>query len=400
MNLPVVYLRGTTWWVRLTLHALERRASTGTAFEDLAKSRVALFYECAKYDRHLPLLIGIMEGRISLAEFCTAYHTESIEALRRRASDVCLASHVDRWLRDLRGSSDIQPDTVNEYEWMVRTLMPEGANFFRSEVTPKAIGNWLNGLRHKRTGEPLSTTTRRHYFDALRAFHRWLITEGLASRDLLEGCVVPKLGKARDRVLEYPQMMAALEAVTPGPARVALWGIAGSGMEQQAVQRATGRDVILGQPVLGRTLNGVWAHGSKNGYRSRLVFFREWAWREVQPAVQTTLPTGKLFDCGETIVRREWKAAQLAAKVADESTLLTVHDLRHCYCMMVLLGADAEPRMDLQWCADQLGHGDTTMVQRIYAKFRLRDRLRAVEMLEAQQRYDQAPPAPQLQVMR
>ena len=79
---------------------------------------------------------------------------------------------------------------------------------------------------------------------------------------------------------------------------------------------------------------------------------------------------------------------------------MNVHDLRHCYCMMVMLGADGEPRMDLQWCADQLGHGDTTMVQRIYAKFRLRDRMRAVEMLEQQQQFTQAPQVPQLQVVR
>lgn len=400
MNLPTVYLRGSTWWVRLSYDGESRRITTGTDREDLAVDRVRLFYECAKRDRHLTLLSAIAGGRLGLAEFAVAYHTDTIEQLKQRAADVDLEPLVDRWLRELRHGREVQRDTIQEYESKVRSLMAVGQPCYRSAVTPKLIQAWLFSLTHPRTGEPVSTTTRRHYFDALRAFAVYLRREGLVARDWLEDVPVPKLAQPRARVLEFPQVMAALDAVAPGAPRTALWAIAGSGMEQQAVQRVTGRDVILGQPVLGETLNGMYAHGTKNGYRSRLVFLRSWAWAEVERAARMAAPTGRVFQCGEDWIRKEWRAAQLAAKVADEETLLSVHDLRHCYCMMVVLGADGEGRRDLQWCADQLGHGDTTMVQRIYAKFRLADRLRAVEALELQQRAASRPAfTPHLQVM-
>lgn len=399
---PKVYQRGGVQWVRLSYDGIDRRVSCGTEREDLANDRVRIFYESAKRDRHITLLQAIVAGRLSLHDFAVAYYTDTLEQLKKRANDVNLEPAVHRWLRELRVAGERHPDTIKEYDHQVHSLIAPGVPFYASELNPKRIKEWLLSLRHMRTGLPVSTTTRRHYYDALRAFVRWARVEGLVQRDALEEVETPKLNKARDRILEYPALVAALEAVPPGPVRAALWLAAGSGMEQQAMQRVHGRDVILGQPVLGRTLNGVWAHGSKNGYRSRLAFVREWAWKEVARVTVDALPTARLIDAGERWILREWRKAQIAAKVADERTVLTVHDLRHCYTVMCVLGTDGEPRMDLQWCADQLGHADTVMVSRVYAKYRLRDRLRAVEALEAQQ----AAPAPTfntqhgLQVMR
>jgi integrase len=392
MALPKVYQRGALWWVRLVYEGTERRCSTGSKQEEQAQNRVRLFYDCAKRDRFIPLLQAVAAGRIELHEFTTALQTDTVEALRRRASDVDLEPHVKRWLRELRTAGDLRPDTVDEYEHMVRSLIPPGVPFYASSITPKSIKDWLLSLRHQRTGAPVSTTTRRHYYDALRNFVRWARVEQLVPRDVLADIEVPKLAPPRRRLLEYDALRAALEAVPTGPCRAALFYMAGSGAEQQAAERATGRDVIRGQLVNGRALNAVWAHGSKNGFRSRLTFVREWAWAEVAEYAGNALPTARIFDAGAQWIRRQWKAAQLAAKVADQDSLLTVHDLRKCYCVMVTLGSDGEPRQDLQWCADQLGHGDTLMVSRIYGAFRLRDRLRAVEALDAQRIEQDAAP--------
>lgn len=402
-TVPIAYLRGNLWWVRLVYEGESRRCSTGSENEAGAKDRVRVFMDCAKRDRFIPLLQAVVAGRIEFADFSVAFLTDAMDALKRRAADVDLQPHVATWLRELKTAGELRADTITEYDHMVRSLIAPAVPRYAATITPKTVKDWLLSLRHQRTGLPVSTTTRRHYFDALRAFSRWLKVEQLVPRDFLADIEAPKLAPPRRALLEYSAMRAALDAVEPGPCRAALFYMAGTGAELQASQRATGRDVIRGQVVHGRSLNAVWAHGSKTGFRSRLTFVREWAWPEVAKYADAALPTARLFDAGGQWIRRKWKDAQLAAKVADKESLLTIHDLRHCYCVMVTLGADDEPRMDLQWCADQLGHGNTVMASRIYGFFRLRDRLRAVEALEVQRETQDRAPAfthNQLQVMR
>jgi integrase len=391
MKLPTLFRRGDTWWVRLVHDGQDRRVSTGTSDATVAQGYVLAFYKSAAAHQHVPAVRAVIEGRIPLRDFGAAFYAGTMGEVLRRALTVDLEPHVARWLRHLKGK--VAEATRREYDSKVRSLIPPGVPFYSDGLTIPAVRDWLDSLISARTDEPVSSTTRRHYFDALRAFLRWAKQDGLVPHDVLAGFPVPSLNQARRRVLEYPELRAALDAVAPGPPRAALFAIAGTGMEQQAIQRVHGRDIIRSQPVLGRTVNGLWAHGSKNGYRDRLVFCREWAWGEVAPFADAALPTGRVFDCGEDWIRRAWRDAQLAAKVADEETRLSVHDLRHCFCVMVSLGTDGEPRMDLQYQADQLGHGTTVMVSRIYGWYRLSDRLRAIDALEAERARFAAPPA-------
>jgi integrase len=63
--------------------------------------------------------------------------------------------------------------------------------------------------------------------------------------------------------------------------------------------------------------------------------------------------------------------------------LHTVHDARHTYCYVRMLGDDGEPRQDIKFCSAQLGHADEQMVMRIYNKTNLAQRLRLLELKEA-----------------
>lgn len=387
-----LWLHGKTWWCRIRMDGKEKRVSTGARVEAMAVRRRDLFEELVENRKHRDLTAGVIAGRITVEELYTAYHAETLDELRVQATSTNLEPLIEPWLDALEADEAVRADTRKEYRQKLRSLMPEDRPYYAAALTPDAVRAWLRGMVGK-TGKALSTTTKRHYFDALRAFVRWAIQERSVWKvSPLLGMDAPKLGKARDRHFTHAQLVACLDAVTDEESRIALTLIAGTGMELGALRRVSGRGVIADHKA-------VWAHGTKNGYRDRVVYVREWAWKRVSSRLRASLGSAPTFSRGERKMRQDWYEAQRVALELGDDELHTIHDLRHSYCFIVLTGDDGEERKDLQWCADQLGHADTIMVSRIYGKYRLASRVllesRAIEPEVA----DRIEDAPTLKVM-
>lgn len=378
-----LWLHGNVWWCRVRMEGEAKRVSTGATeeAEALACRRRDLFEELVRREKHRDLLLGVMAGRVTLAELYHHYHNETLDTLRAQATSTNLEPLVETWLGALAADEAVRADTRKEYRQKVRSLMPEKKPFYANDLTPERVRTWLRGLT-KASGEPVSTTTRRHYFDALRAFVRWLVAE----RDVwkvspLAGMDVPKLGKPRDRHLTYAELIACLDAVAEPAHRHMLTLIAGTGMELSAAERVVPRGIMKAE---GDRAPAMWARGTKNGYRDRIVFVRQWAWNRVGAAMRSAIGAAPVFDCSAPALRESWYEAQRIALGFTEEQRHTIHDLRHTYCFMVLTGDDGEAVKDLQWCADQLGHADTIMVSRIYGRYRLAERRQLEEAGQAE----------------
>jgi hypothetical protein len=61
------------------------------------------------------------------------------------------------------------------------------------DITPQAISNWLKGLTHPRTGEPMDAVTRKHHRKDVNTFFDYCVSQGWAPRNPCELVAVPAI---------------------------------------------------------------------------------------------------------------------------------------------------------------------------------------------------------------
>jgi integrase len=77
----------------------------------------------------------------------------------------------------------------------------------------------------------------------------------------------------------------------------------------------------------------------------------------------------------------------------DVAGLHHIHDARHTFAVVRLLGLDGEPKRTMKFGAANLGHADETMTMRIYSKAGVAQRHDlALEEIAAETRFQNAAP--------
>jgi integrase len=388
------YQRGQTWFLRVPTKDGEVIRSSGSRDEATALLQEAMVAQLgARGQRDWFLLGAVASGDLSLAELYETFQDgkDAMDALRARLkgeiNDRNLEPYVDQWSQWV--SSQVDADTRNRYERYVRTLLPAGETLRRSELTAERIMAWHSSLTYevkrrdrkaerrlkdarkaaRKRGEeigkdpigpiyivevePASSGTQRKYWAGLASFCSYLVTVGVLPKNIVHDVKAPPPGDPRCEYLSLPRVKA-LVAAQPEPYRTFSMLLHATGMEVSAALRATKRHFSFGD----RSIRGL---GTKWKKRDRITYIAQWAWPQIRRYVATLGPDALLF---AGLDRWRTLDAHKAACKALGITNYTQHDARHSYAVhAVRCGASYEH------VAEQLGHGDTTMAIRVYARF-------------------------------
>jgi integrase len=341
------YLRGKRWFVGVpTRTGCWIKRATGTADSGLARAIARMLDELGPEGRReWTLLDAVAENRVSVADLYDAYSANDLDGLRARLVDCDLSELVAPWLDALRAR--VAPDTAKTYALYVRSLIPEGGRFPRSTLTYQKLTQWL-------ATRPVGRSTKRKYHAAMSVFCEYLRGVGALERNPMRDVRAPAAAPPRMRYLALDQMRALIDAQAE-PYRTLSALLHGSGMEVSVALALKRRDV---EPER----REIRARGTKTKARDRQVKVAEWAWPYVHEHVRALLPNALLFPG----VNR-WTASD---KHRDACKALGIEDYqlkdsRHSYAVRAIrAGAHFEH------IAQQLGHVDTTMVVKVYGRFR------------------------------
>lgn len=399
-----LFRHGNRWWrwLRFPLSGNRQRVSLGTDDTLLANRVSRCLLELCESRPQWDLLALVEAGSLKPGLLYDHYAAGELSALRQRltqaaadASDTDLDPLVMRWVTDHLPLTPAGPGQRMDYLRQVRALIPAGVPFPASRFNEETIKATLLGLKDKRSGELLSSSTRRRYVVAWQLFYRWAKKQakGFPANPFEDADWLPANGAARGMHWEHQRRLDVLGFMT-GEARALCALVLGSGMELGALEALQRLHVGSDRRVV--------APGSKNEYRAeRSIIVDAWAWAIFYPwfEAQPALPASKVLTIGEHRLREAFYTAQVRAGLVEKAPksenykplwkrvhVHTLHDARHTYAINRLLGLDGEPRQSMKFVSHQLGHADEQMLIRIYNKTNAADRLRLIELAEAQQR--------------
>jgi integrase len=359
---PTLYLKlpTRTGWVQ---------RSTGTSDRGVARAMARMLVELGPHgDRAWDLLDAVLENRLSLGTLFDAWQMDDLGGLRSRMRDVDLTSHIPGWLGWLADRA--KPDTRQHYEAHLRTLMPEGQPFWRSQFTGPAVARWLatrTSLVQKRRPSPttphrkadptpraVSGATKRKYLAAVQSFTQYLLEIGELASNPIRDVSAPPAADPRCVFLELPDVLRLVEG-TPPPCRAIFALSYGAGLEVSAILSLIDADI---DPQTRQ----VRARGTKAWTRDRLARVADWAWPYLQEHLAAVLP-------GERVFRGldRWQVGDVHRDRLRAIGLegYRLHDSRHHWAVrMARAGAPFE------LIARQLGHRDVAMVAKVYGRFK------------------------------
>jgi integrase len=382
-----LFARKDRWWLRVKLPGQgPAQRSTGARLDQVTLANsIAAMLDTLTEQREYELLRAAHAGKLPLLDLYADFCQRRLGETRNRMSDEDVEPYVAKWAAHMAKQGRPSERQQVRYINQLRVLVPEGEPLMRSKLTAAYVEELMGEL------EGVSDSTKRRYFDAFRAWYKFLRLRVDFPRSPFDGIEAPKNNAPRGMYWEWATVQTVLGKLE-GEARIAMTLILGTGMECGAALATTAGDVQ-------RAFQTVYARGTKDakkrGYRSRDCFVRSWAWPVVEEHTREKIGLTPLFTITDEQLRDAFYRAQADAGVCTYETDKagrriysghhTIHDCRHTFCYLVLTGEDGDDRKDLQFCADQLGHGDTVMVSRIYAKYRIKERLAAQAAREAAQ---------------
>lgn len=399
-----LYKNGNRWWLRVRQPSSGERVPVSTGTDNLLlANKITAMVSVMRDERPMQDLLEAVAARdLSLLELYDHFATGTIATLRAQREaklaaerDVDLAPLVREWIQSATGLRGRDVSERQRHDYARKVLALVGERLPASRWNEEDIAERLLSLTNERTGEPLTGTTLRSYVAAGMLFHKWVRKKVPGLTNPFEGDWIPKGNGPRNVFWDHDTTMEVLDRMSGEP-RLFMAAIFGTGMELTAALALTGAD-------FGRTgEQTVVAHGTKNLNREdRTIFMDAWAWGLVEPHARLVLPRASVWsevDADAGNVREAFYEAQVAAKLVEKPPrsersgkrlwgrvegLHTIHDARHTYCIVRTLGLDGEPRRDAEFCAAQLGHADTQMVERIYKKANIKERLRLLQLAEA-----------------
>ncbi len=344
------------------------RRSTGTANKTIARMMARMLEEIGPSGRRdWEMLEAVVANRLTLGALFDAWRMNNVENLRARLADEDLTVHIPVWRAWL--TDQVRPQSADRYVAHLRTLMPEGRAFLRSDFTGPAVTKWLasrTALVQKRRPSskqsrrrenppprPVSGSSKRKYLAAVRSFAAYLRELGILTVNPARDVSAPRAAPPRCEFLDLQDATRVVEGAQ-APYR-AIFALAyGAGLEVSAILALVDADVSP-------QAREVRARGTKWWTRDRIARVADWAWPYVEAHLKTVLPGERLF---RGIDR--WKASNVHRERlrALGLPLLRLHDARHHFAVRwVRAGVPAE------LVARQLGHRDATMVLKVYGRF-------------------------------
>jgi integrase len=280
---------------------------------------------------------------------------ERIKALRTQLVETDLEPLVEKFRKVMEGpSSGISADTAAHYVAGIRTLIPKGTPFYRSQLTAAALTAWIEGMEGVKPG------TVRKRGDGMRRFTAWLKRNGHVDHDAMRDVKLPAAGDPRVLFLDTPDAQRLADA-QPGQYRNYAALLAGTGIEVSVALQLRRRDVD-------EKHKEIRAAGTKTYTRDRVVRVAEWAWPYVQELVKGKHPDAKLFDA----IPDRWKAqdahkdavAALVEKGHKVYRGYTMRDHRHTWAVRAVRSG-----WPIEAVARQLGHVDGVLALKVYGRF-------------------------------
>jgi integrase len=342
-----VMLRGNTYFVNVPTETRGWiKRTTGTLDKSLANSMKRMLDDLGpRGKREWFFLNALLFNMISVGELYDAYSRGELDQLRERLTDVDLEPYIEPWLKAI--GTDVVPDTIAHYRLYVRSLMAAGKRFPRSALTYERIAQWL-------AAQPVGRSTKRKYHAALSGFCEYLKGIGILHRNPMRDVKAPRPAPARMRHLDMPDVQR-LVAAQPSPYNVISALLHATGMEVSVALGLKRRDV----DDLRREIR---AKGTKTKARDRIAKVAEWAWPMIEEHIALLTPNAPLFPgINRWTASDKHRDACKALEIEDYQ----LKDSRHTYAVRAIrAGASFEV------VAQQLGHADTTMTVRIYARHR------------------------------
>ena len=328
------------------------KRSTGTHHKGTAEAMHRMVRDLGpRGRRRWDLLCAVTDRppRLTLAQLYDAYRAGTLEALAASLHDVDLSAMVETFATE--HSAALSSSYSELAVTRLRTLMPAGAPFPRSQLTPGAIVTWLTGVQ-------ASSTTKRAYYMALSAFVRWLRRRGVLTGNPLEQVPAPKPKGSRMRFLSTAKAQQFVASM-PTPQLQAFAALAHAGGDLSPVLQVRQSDLFETEAGLAAR-----APGTKAWNRDRFLILEPWQ-RTVVEAWSSTLDAGTPLFAGLTyaMIRRAWRTG--AHGIGEKG--YTMHDARHTYAVNAL-----QDGLTVEAVATQLGHKDGTLVLRVYGRWVVR----------------------------
>lgn len=347
----MAFKRGRVYWTYVRQrNGLRRRVSLETEVNHIAHEMEAMLARLASL-RDWDMLEAATRKPHGLGELFDAWRQEgeSLETHRRAITDVDLNALVDDWQKWAERRANAK--TVTKYKAQLRVLIPEGVPFPRSKFRRKELAKALQEI--DATG-----STARRYHAAWSSFANYLVQIEQIEHNPLRDVRAPRPNPGRTVYLDRADQVRLVKA-QPQPFAALAALREGAGVEIGAALRVRRRDV-------NETEGTVYIRGTKNEWRSRKVILEKWAWPIFRKALRSKLPDALLFDgIDYEAARREHKAALTAQELRDDYRM---HDARHSLAVRWM-----REGIPLHVIANNLGHRDTSMVERLYGRHRVRE---------------------------
>jgi integrase/recombinase XerD len=343
--MPYRKKESAVWYTHFPTRTGWKFRSTGVKDRATAKAIERMLADLGpKGKRSWDLLEAVLGGQLTMVELYDSYRNNDLDVLRARMKDVDLEAKVADWQEWLQGQ--VEPDTRRHYLVHIRSLIPEGKPFWRSQLSEEECAKWLN------TRE-VGRSTKRKYMAAANSFFNYLRSVKVIATNPFREVKAPKANKPRVAALDLADVFRVLEA-SDQDHRGLFAVMYGTGIEVSVALRLTRRDVDVGR-------REIRAAGTKNHSRDRIVRVAEWAWPYVESLIQAKLPSARLFTLNDRSKVSRTHKATCAGLGLDGFRL---HDARHHWAVRAAR-AGTPPEI----IAAQLGHVDATMVLRVYGRF-------------------------------
>jgi len=342
-----LYIRGNKFTVYVPKRDGGRAPKrTSTSDKKTAKAMDAMLLSMAA--RHQwEFIDAVHDGKISVPRLYEAHASNRLSELVAKLRDTDLQQFVPAWTNEVRSRISPTSDTAQQYLTKLRSLLPEGQPFYRSQLTAQTLSDWLVGL-------PVGRSTKRKYHAALSTFCEYLMTCGVLESNPMRRVKAPPANAPRRESLSLPQVRALIEAQEE-PYRTVSALLHGTGMEISVALALRCSDID-------RVTKEVRARGTKTASRDRVAAIAGWAWPQIEQHIANLLPNAPLFPNTD-----RWRAldAHKAACKALGIENYRQHDARHTYAVIAIrAGASFEV------VARQLGHANISQVVNVYGRHR------------------------------
>lgn len=300
--------------------------------------------------REWPLLDAVALKQLTAGKLYDYWRggEDGLREVRAMLADLDLAELVEDWARWAEGRA--RSGTVAKYEKQLRTLIPEGTKFLRSQFTRRHLSEALAALK-------CSGSTKRRYHAAWSSFGSFLVEREAMDANPMRSVRPPRNNDPRTLWFPLADVLRLVDG-QPEPFRALAALREGAGVEISAALSVRRSDVDLDNST-------VHVHGTKNLGRDRVVVVEDWAVARLAGYLRQHPMTGAAFLFEGVTPRRAFDVQRAALKALKLNETYRLHDARHSYAVR-MMKAGADPQI----IANNLGHVDATMVLRVYGKYR------------------------------